>query len=174
MTYKQINYLFGWVPFWTNAFLALAAFYLTPQDFTQNAIYCYWTAAIACGAAMTSLIGFLVNDIGPRRTLFAILGQSPVLIVTFAGIYRGQGLISNCASEPVVLLNDAATPLYFSIVTWTTVGYGDFVATEAIRLVAALEAVIGYGFFGMAVGLGTYLLSTKGNKWSHTDRPAGT
>jgi hypothetical protein len=56
-------------------------------------------------------------------------------------------------------MDDPTGALYFSIVTWTTLGYGDLLPATDIRLVAALEALMGYAFFGLAVGLGTHLLS---------------
>ena len=43
--------------------------------------------------------------------------------------------------------------LYFSIVTFTTLGYGDYRPFAATRLVAALEAVYGMVFVGIFVGL---------------------
>jgi hypothetical protein len=39
--------------------------------------------------------------------------------------------------------------LYFSIVTFTTLGYGDFVPAEAFRLLAASEALLGLFFTGL-------------------------
>jgi hypothetical protein len=45
------------------------------------------------------------------------------------------------------------TCLYFSIVTWTTLGYGDVRPTANARMVAASEAVLGYLFIGVYVGI---------------------
>lgn len=42
--------------------------------------------------------------------------------------------------------------LYFSVVTVTTVGYGDFVPQGASRAIAAAEGVAGFALFGMLVG----------------------
>ncbi|MCK5663832.1 MAG: two pore domain potassium channel family protein [Thiotrichaceae bacterium] len=38
-----------------------------------------------------------------------------------------------------------------SAVTWTTLGYGDYSSTQGVRMLAALEAVIGYLYFGIFV-----------------------
>ena len=59
------------------------------------------------------------------------------------------------------MLNDGPGALYFSIVTWTTLGYGDFTPPPELRLVAAIQALVGYLFFGLSVGLGTFLLCEK-------------
>jgi hypothetical protein len=50
------------------------------------------------------------------------------------------------------------TSLYFSIVTWTTLGYGDFTVRDELQLLAALEAMAGYVFFGLMVGVTTGLI----------------
>ncbi len=59
------------------------------------------------------------------------------------GIHHGDKIISG----------DWYNSFYFSIVTWTTLGYGDFSPTENIRLLAALEAMIGYLYMAILVGL---------------------
>jgi Ion channel len=161
MTTKHVTLLFGVLPFLTNAFLAVSAFY-SPEDFKGNdaVALCYVTAMIAFGAAIVCLLGYSSLYIGPTITLGTVLAQSVVLIFTFAGIYKGHGVLtSNGIYEPLV--NDASGALYFSVVTWTTLGYGDLVPLKDIRLVAALEALMGYAFFGLTVGLGTYLLSRE-------------
>jgi hypothetical protein len=44
--------------------------------------------------------------------------------------------------------------LYFSIVTWTTVGYGDIKPSPDSRMFAASEALLGY----LTMGLYLYLI----------------
>ena len=44
--------------------------------------------------------------------------------------------------------------LYFSIVTWTTLGYGDIISAIPSRMCAASEAICGYVFFTYAVRQG--------------------
>jgi Ion channel len=69
-----------------------------------------------------------------------------VVIVAYAQIYRDYGLIDTDSNNPD---HNPATALYFSMVTWTTVGYGDFKPVPAIRLIAASEGFVGY--VGMAI-----------------------
>ncbi|REG51025.1 ion channel [Paraburkholderia sp. BL6669N2] len=54
--------------------------------------------------------------------------------------------------------------LYFSIVTFTTTGYGDYHPTKELRLVAAAEALAGYIFFGLFVAViaASFLKQPKG------------
>ena len=46
-----------------------------------------------------------------------------------------------------------STTLYYSTVTFTTLGYGDFQPLPRMRTIAGIEALIGYGYLGMVVGL---------------------
>jgi hypothetical protein len=45
------------------------------------------------------------------------------------------------------------TCLDFSIVTWTTLGYGDVRPSANARMLAASEAVLGYMFLGVYIGM---------------------
>jgi hypothetical protein len=49
----------------------------------------------------------------------------------------------------------------FSVVTWTTLGYGDFTPPTDIRLITAMQALLGYAFFGIVVGVGTDRLISR-------------
>ncbi|MFC1615699.1 pentapeptide repeat-containing protein [Patescibacteria group bacterium] len=69
-----------------------------------------------------------------------VLFWSLVLIVACAGIYTNhEGLLYQNQEVPPSFLSS----LYFSIVTFTTLGYGDFHAVGGIRFVAAAESFIG-------------------------------
>ena len=52
----------------------------------------------------------------------------------------------------IALDTSLKTGLYFSAVTFSTVGYGDFQPIPRMRLLAALESVIGFLFFGLLAG----------------------
>jgi hypothetical protein len=66
----------------------------------------------------------------------------------YALAYRYIGLIDGekVTHEPI-------TCLYFSIVTWTTLGYGDVRPSPDARLLAASEAVVGYMWMGAYIGM---------------------
>lgn len=61
-----------------------------------------------------------------------------VTIFGFASIYKSEGLI-----QAGNITHKSIDALYFSIVTWTTLGYGDLQPAESIKLLAALEALLG-------------------------------
>ncbi len=60
-------------------------------------------------------------------------------IVSFAAIYRFGGIITPEGN----LSYDIYDSLYFSVVTWTTLGYGDFQPSENIRGWAGAQAILG-------------------------------
>ena len=67
----------------------------------------------------------------------------------FASLYHMFGI----SHGGTVVRGDWYNSFYFSVVTWTTLGYGDFVPAEPMRLVAALEAFLGYIYMAILVGL---------------------
>jgi hypothetical protein len=78
----------------------------------------------------------------------ALAGQSLLILLLFAQIYSAIGLCGDAGSP-----TSFADGLYFSIVTWTTLGYGDFKPPASLHLFAAFEALYGYVFLGLIVGL---------------------
>lgn len=66
----------------------------------------------------------------------------------FANLYKAVGI--NSADG---VTHNAVDCLYFSVVTWTTLGYGDFTPTESLRIPAAIEALLGYTFMAILAGL---------------------
>ena len=89
-----------------------------------------------------------------------VLVMALMNISLFASIYHMFGIVNSGE----LIKGDWYLSFYFSIVTWTTLGYGDFAPSENIRLVAAIEAMIGYFYMAILVGL---LLNIS----QHTMRP---
>jgi hypothetical protein len=76
------------------------------------------------------------------------------LLLSFASIYRATGLAQPASSPSGAGGSPCREPgacLYFAVVTWTTVGYGDYVPTPAARPFAALEALLGYLFMAFFI-----------------------
>lgn len=69
-------------------------------------------------------------------------------ILMFALAYKRLGL--NDKGQEVY---DGATSLYFSIVTWTTLGYGDIAPMASTRFIAATEALFGSVSTAILLGL---------------------
>ena len=84
-----------------------------------------------------------VNDVLLFVKIFAIiLSLHLVQICVWAGFYTLWGV-----------LKDFEPALYFSIVTYTTIGYGDVTLPVGWRLLGAIEGVTGVLTFGWSTGL---------------------
>ena len=62
-------------------------------------------------------------------------------------------------------LPDAESALYFSGVTYTTVGYGDIVLPTEWRMLAPLEALTGILMYGLSTGMFFALVSRWISNW---------
>ena len=80
-----------------------------------------------------------------------------LVIFSFAFLFSELGLVSKNG----VRTHDFWICLYFSVETFTTLGYGDFVPTTASRPVAALEALSGYVLLGLTVASTFFLLTYR-------------
>ena len=72
----------------------------------------------------------------------------------FIKAYRTFGLHS-----PVDITHDKWDALYFSIITWTTTGYGDLIPIGASRWVACSEVLLGTLYNGLALACVIYQLN---------------
>jgi len=103
-------------------------------------------------ALLLSLIGltFLlrVAIAYPTSVTFpALCAMFGLVLIGYAYLYQRLGIIGPGDVES----REFGTCLYFSVVTFTTVGYGDFRPAIGSRPVAALEAITGYVYFGLFV-----------------------
>lgn len=95
---------------------------------------------------------------GPRLehenlALFNILFSVAASLVVYAYGYGFDGL--ECGSASKTPCNDLKSTLYFSVITWTSVGYGDLSPVPAFYLVAASEALLGN--LASAIVIGAFL-----------------
>lgn len=98
------------------------------------------------------LVTFFVRATTYRKylsELFFLVIMAASNLVLFATVYRIYGI--NGADGVVHSVEEC---LYFSIVTWTTLGYGDFSPTTDVRFFAAIEALLGYTYMAIIIGLG--------------------
>jgi hypothetical protein len=82
------------------------------------------------------------------RSLLMLISFLPYSITWFALFYYDNGLLYGNET-----INDFGSSLYFSLVTWTTLGYGDFQPLPHIRLWAATQAMFGYTFMAIFIAL---------------------
>jgi hypothetical protein len=144
MRYDTWFFVIG--PMVVTAIIASLPYCLLPTDKTI-----FWPAYLYAVVASFSATGTFVAHVTGRAVstytaLLALAVNALLVIILFGGIHRGYGL-AEC------MFPDIQTSIYFSIVTWTTLGYGDFSPIKELRLLAAGQALIGYIFLGLIVGL---------------------
>ncbi|EPS8363860.1 ion channel [Vibrio cholerae] len=96
-------------------------------------------------------------DNNPKRFLVDMVSILFMGILIFANVYKVYGFLDLNG----LVTKDPADALYFSIVTWTTLGYGDFQPLESMRLIAAIEALIGYLYSALFLGFVAGMFLTK-------------
>jgi hypothetical protein len=124
------------------------------------------------------VIGIVIFGAGrgsSRSRFAAVLGLVAILQIIFmyAAIYRSEGIIN--MSDKNIVRSDPDICLYFSIVTFTTLGYGDFAPTPPIRLLAASEALVGYVSMALLIALfaraWSQLFGRPAQRWYSTHGP---
>ncbi|HEX8271491.1 MAG TPA: potassium channel family protein [Longimicrobiaceae bacterium] len=113
--------------------------------------------------AVVSLVARLLAD--PDHFAQAVrhlTGLLLVVIVFFAVLYTELGI--SPANTPEVEVRGFWISLYFSVTTFTSLGYGDYVPTHESRPVAAVEALTGYVLLGLTVAALFFLLSHHSRK----------
>ena len=88
----------------------------------------------------------------------SIIGQS---IIVFSDLCALYGITAGGGGEKY---NDPGTCLYFSVITWTTLGYADFIPTPELRVFAATEAIVGYISMSILVAGLVTVFSVSSNK----------
>jgi hypothetical protein len=94
------------------------------------------------------------------HVLIGILSLCFQLILMFASTCMLCGILDG---EHITPIRSPAKCLYFSIVTWTTLGYGDYKPSETLQMWAAIEALIGYLFMALLVAVLVQTISFREN-----------
>ena len=74
------------------------------------------------------------------------------------GVEAGFWALLYLFNPAITVLPDIQTAFYFSLVTYTTLGYGDIVLTGDWRILSAVEAVNGAIIFGWTTALIFYFI----------------
>ena len=135
---------------WLNLALALAAslVLLIVPNFTP-------TPKVLFGIQFflfAILLAACLESVRKSPRLFLLILFISVLAAIFlpAFYYTRTGLLDTRLDT--VVDPEWKDALYFSIVTFTTLGYGDLAPRQEYRLVAASQALFGYLFLGLLIG----------------------
>lgn len=119
-----------------------------PQFGMTDVVWAGFLVSLIALTALGSIVAIILRDFTRVLSLLLLLFVGSAIVTVFAAIYMRNGIQGVCPLEM-----DFPTALYFSIVTWTTLGYGDLQPTMEMRLFAAAQATMGYLFLGTLVGL---------------------
>lgn len=103
----------------------------------------------------------------PKLWLHVSIAAAEVLamLVAFGFVYGYLGIMDNTQpGAPIV--HHFWTGLYYAVVTFTTLGYGDFYPTGIGRALAAMQALTGYLVLGLLASVAASVISPHS--------PAGT
>ena len=78
-----------------------------------------------------------------------------LLICAFAGIYSQLGLADTTGDGSESVTYRFTDTLYFSVVTFTTLGYGDLQPRGACRVLVGIETFVGYVVLGLIASTAT-------------------
>lgn len=118
-----------------------------PAEQAARLAVAWAVVGVSALATLLTAVAWFRAKIGSFRTVMAMLAHSLLTILTFAGVY-GALSISGAGCD------DAAwwRTLYFSTVTFTTLGYGDCAPVGPTRAFAAFQALFSYYFVGFTIG----------------------
>jgi len=112
-------------------------------------VYAFWLS-LACIVGVSlyySLTFFSSTNMGYKLYYFA---ASLVLIICyFAAVYKLLGIIDTTSDKEV---NPSwLTSFYFSVVTWSTLGFGDYKPNQLTQVWVMAEALMGNVFMGLLI-----------------------
>lgn len=113
-------------------------------------VFC-WVAFGYFGMTTLGVIRLISDDfqLSPRRLGRDIFVSASFTVVAFAFYYAQAGIVDTASPAGE---NSPSDYLYFSTVTFSTLGYGDFRPDVPARLMAAFQAVLGNLHLGLVVG----------------------
>ena len=137
---------------WGGIFILLILLWVLRGLARSGAFAVLPTALLLISLALAASMLIVWMAMRTRMTfprLLAYVGLQAYTILIYALIYRHAGVIDSAGQT----LRDTASGLYFSLITWTTLGYGDLRPPESLRLLAGSQAILGYISMGILVAL---------------------
>lgn len=122
---------------------------LQPVDDTELVL-----VGFATWALLLLICLYLKGRKGDSNAVLAALVQTVIVTVSHlvlaALLYmRSAAQADECSAMPTTF----PEAFYYSVVTWTTLGYGDYQPCRDFQLFAANEAMLGYAVIGLMVAL---------------------
>ncbi|MEM7361021.1 MAG: potassium channel family protein [Pseudomonadota bacterium] len=162
MSSKDKIFVFLLVPFLSLPIL------VSLQEILGNSLKALWSVGIGLALLFVLLNGlffrelyrFIVREHSKEEVYLELMF---VFVTAFSNIllFAAACYFFGVNSGGQVIFGDIATSLYFSIVTWTTLGYGDISPVPEMRLIASIQALIGYTYMAILIGLFLSVVNIK-------------
>ena len=138
-----------------NLFFLYIAWFHVGQNVTASYM-------IGVFASITSVGALVLYDQNINRILatWLIISHTIILVLTYSRIYLDYNILYNGQPFTDETFTDN---IYFSIVTLTTLGYGDFQPPPKLRILAGIQAITGYVYLGFIISIA----SSYGGRKSH-------
>ncbi len=156
---------YRWEHYRAHVVRSIATFALWVISVVLSDVGWHLFAILALVGAIVLLVYILLTL--PMKLFGIVVGLAGYLVLLltfiycFSNIYVEHGITSDGE-----VTHDQYNALYFSMVTWTTLGYGDFQPTPDARFWASFEALLGYVFMGILVGLTVALFTPVKSQFS--------
>lgn len=108
----------------------------------------------------------------PRGHALLLLVQAMVMLCAFAAVYQELGLMDD-TRQGAPIVHEFWTSLYYSVVTFTTLGYGDFYPAGIGRALAGMQALMGYLILGLLASVAASVISPHSPAGRGRDRGDG-
>lgn len=139
------------IPSALNAVVGVLAIFAA-QAFEENWLAGLFVASTSFLISVWTFRAYFDDRVGNRTAWIAIVINLIILVMVFASVHYGVGIIYAGADKSTGANNiDFWSAIYFSIVTFTTLGYGDFQPSQDLRLIAGMQAIFGYVYLGFFV-----------------------
>ena len=145
-----------------GAFVSLGTF--LPDGLPRNVV----TVALGfifAGAFVALLVSRVKALFADNDRLWTEIGLAmlnvALLLLAFAAIYRVDGIEDASGPGGPTPTRDFFDCLYYSVVTFTTLGYGDFQPAGVAKILAALQAFVGYLVLGILASSSASVIQQK-------------
>ena len=128
-------------------------------------VACLALQVLVVGLGARYFAGTAKQPLGPRP-LRAILLQFSILMIVLMFGNVIQVAIWALLYRVLGAFSDYETAMYFSGVTFTSLGYGDVVLTGRIRLLAPIQAANGLMMFGISTAAFVAAIQRTAARWS--------
>jgi voltage-gated potassium channel Kch len=141
--------------------LALVAIYFPVYNWSVVGGFLY--ASFFALAEPFLLKRILIDHMSDRRFIFlavTVITDLIAMIFAFANAYEIFGVVLHDGEA----IHGLWQYLYFSVVTFTTLGYGDYVPAGISQGISAFQALLGFGYFAFVIGVSGSTFYARINK----------